>query len=67
MERGEIEKMVRDEIGKEVGANQDKIVIREAEWNELCEERDNEEELMGFDAESEEGRESGTDVAVTEL
>ena len=64
MERGEIEKMLRDEIGKEVGANQDKMV--DQEWNELFGERDNEEEFMGFDDESEEGCESGTDVAVTD-
>ena len=56
MKRGEIEKMVRDEIGKKIGTNQEKMVISEAKWNELFGESDDEEEFMGLiGAESEEG------------
>ena len=48
---GEIEKMVKDEIGKEDGANQKKRVTSEAKWNKIFGKSDDEEEFMGVDAE----------------
>ena len=57
MEMGEIEKMVRGEIRKEVGMNQEMMMISKV--NELFGESDDEEEFMGFDAECEKGCESG--------
>ena len=50
MERVESDKMVKDEVGKEAGANQEKRLISEADLNELLGESDDEEELLAFEA-----------------
>ena len=58
--------MVRDEMGKEVGTNQEKMVISEAKWNELFGDSDDEEEFKEFDAESEERCECQAEGVVTQ-
>ena len=59
-------KMERDETGKKDCKDQEKVLISEAKGNELFGESNDEEEFVGFDADSEEVHVSGANVVVTE-